>query len=102
MPGYLPVRFIGYLPVRFIACSCAALSADAQACASAAHACAAPQELYGNAIAGRLISVFSRLFTHYLQARPAPQMHARSAPQGHGSLHVLLSPHRGALPRNLF
>ena len=28
------------------------------------------QELYGNAVAGRLISAFSRLFTHYLQARP--------------------------------
>ena len=28
------------------------------------------QELYGNAVAGRLISAFSRLFTHYLQAGP--------------------------------
>ncbi|KAK9845826.1 hypothetical protein WJX81_003612 [Elliptochloris bilobata] len=29
----------------------------------------AVQELYGNALAGRLISAFSRLFTNYLQAR---------------------------------
>lgn len=27
------------------------------------------QELYGNAVAGCLISAFSRLFTHYLQVR---------------------------------